>query len=262
MPAIRLTELRREMEALAGLWGEPQAFAARLAALLQRYGDRIYRPGQSAAAPATPAYHLPPAAFQLIWQHLRQAALQRPAEALPLAQALWQEAHLEPRLLAARLLGLAPPTAEARTRFWAWLQEAQDPRVQQALLHQGSLRMVREVPAAFLEDIQNHLNASRRSALLALAVLAAEPTFENGPALYRVLRPALLQLRPEERPEATQVLRTLAQRWPQEVGLFLQRVWQEAQGDAAHAAPLAWVLRRVVAQLPPETRPSLPPARP
>lgn len=256
MPAIRLTEFRRDVGAALAHLDEPQTCAQALSQLMARHGTPLYRAGQSVAQRTLPAYHLPPAAFSLMAQSLHQAVRRQPQAALPLAQALWADAHLEPRLLAARLIGLAPPDAAALTQFWTWLAEAQDADLRQALLTQGSQRFVHETPQAFLAQAVQALarpGIERRTALLALTALVDSPAFEAGPALYRALRPVLLHLEPEERPEAARLLQALAQRWPQEVGPFLSRVWGEAAAEDK-AEALAWVIRRVLPHLPLESR--------
>ena len=255
MPAVRLVTLRREMTPLWGLLDDPAAFAQHLRHLFSRYANPTYRAGQAVASSLLPAYHLPPAAFNGIWQGLRQQVSRRPERALPLAQALWNEAHLEPRLLAARLLGLAPPEEAVLAQFWSWLAAASDPQVQRALLEHGSARLVAEAADAFLQHVAQILpqpGPLRRLALQALVALVNHPSFENAPPLYRALRPVLLDLDPDERPEATALLQALARRWPQEVNAYLRRVWGEAASRPG-AATLAWVIRRVLPYLPPES---------
>lgn len=252
MPAIRLTEFRRDLGAALVHLDAPDRCARALSALMARHGTPLYRSGQH----VLPAYHLPPAALNLLWQSLRQAVARHPKAALPLAQALWQDPHLEARRLAARLLGLAPPEEATQAQFWAWLAEAQDPNLRQALLTQGTSRLVQETPEAFFAQAAQKLSQpgpARRLAFQALTALVASPTFENGPALYGALRQALLHLTSEERPEAAQLLQTLAQRWPQETSPFLWRVWNEG-ADGERAPLLAWVIRRVLPHLPPESR--------
>ncbi len=256
MPAVRLAEFRREVRAALARLNEPEACARALSQLMARYATPFYRAGQSATLPA---YHLPPAAFNLMAQNLRQALQRRIEAALPLARALWADEHLESRLLAARLLGLAPPEEATLAQFWDWLAQAADPDLRQALLTHGAGRLVRETPQAFFQSAVERLQQpglARRLALLALSALVRSPAFEEGPALYRALRPVLLHLDVEERPEAAQLLQTLAQRWPQEVGPFLARLWAEVTDEDA-AQALGWVLRRTLPHLPPERRQSL-----
>lgn len=252
MPAIRLTAFRQELGAALAHLEAPEACAQALSALMERHGTPVYRAGQR----VLPAYHLPPAALNLLWQSLRRAVLQRPAAALPLAQALWQDPHLEARHLAVRLLGLAPPDEAAQDLFWAWLAEAQDPDLRQALLTQGTPRLVQETPEAFFAQAAQRLkrpSPERPLAFQALTALVASPAFENAPALYDVLRRALRHLTNEERPEVAQLLQALARRWPQETSPFLWRVWNE-EAESEKAPLLAWVIRRVLPHLPPEIR--------
>ncbi len=256
MPAVRLTELRREIGALLAHTADPSAFARHLRAWLERYGERVYQPGHTLSPPLLPAYHLPPAAFKFLWQALRQNVAAHPDRALPLAEALWQEEHLEPRLLAARLLGMAPPDEAALERFWAWLNAVPEPRLQEELITHGAVRLVAETPQAFLQQALQalpHPGASRRLALQALVALVRSPAFEAAPRIYHALRPVLLELDPAERPEAAILIQALAQRWPQEVGPFLRRVWVEAL-ERPQQDTLAWVIRRVLPYLPEASR--------
>ncbi len=256
MPAVRWETLRREAQALAAHAHDPAAFDAAWGEVLERYADRTFRPGREAEVPRLPGYHLPPALLLGLWQGLRAHLNSRPALALPLAEALWARPDLESRLMAARLLGLAsvqPPEPVLR-RFWDWLAAAPTPDVAAALLEHGTVRLVEEASRPYLEAVGNMLAGEADAALglRALIPLLEAPQFENLPRVLRFLAPLLSPPDPALRPELAAVLRVIARRWPEEALPFLRSLWR-THPDAT----LAWLLRRLLAVLPPETAQTL-----
>ena len=248
MPAVHWETILQEAQALAASSGEPQAFLAQWEALLARYANRTLRPSQTAPPSPLPAYHIAPAVFGAVWQALRAHLLLRSEAVLPLADALWGHSALESRLLAARLLGIAPPDEEALQRFWAWLESAPPP-VQQALLQHSTARLIAEAPQAYLDALAVRLAepAQARLGLLALPPLLAEPTFENLPRVFRLVTPLLEIPHPDLRPELAAVLQAAARRWPEETAPYLRGLWLAQPHDT-----LAWLIRRALPAFPPE----------
>ncbi len=251
MPAVRWEAIRQEAQALAARSGDPEAFAAAWEDLLNRHADRTFRPGQAVSPVRMPTYHLPPSVLTAVWQGLRGHLESRPALVLPLADRLWARPDLESRLLAARLLGLAPtdPPEPPLERLWAWLQASPAPEVTDALLQFGTIRLVTEAPQAYLDAAAQALTEPDRAALglRALIPLVQAPKFENLPRVLKHLTPLLTPPEADLRPELVTLLRALVIRWPEEMLPYLRSVW--------HTSPsplLAWLIRRVLPLFPPE----------
>ncbi len=256
MPAVRWETLRQEAQALAASTGQPEAFLAQWEHLLSRYADRTRRHGQGVSPLRIPAYHLAPAVLATVWQGLRLHLENRPDLVFPLADALWARPDLESHLLAARLLGIAPvtPPNEALHRLQDWLSYAPDPAVTQALLRHATLRLAAEAPQAYLRAVADGLALAETTplALQMLVPLLQNPDFENLPAVLRYLTPLLTPPNKAWHPELTAVLRAMARRWPEEITPYLRNLWQSTPSDN-----LAWLIRRVLAWLPPAQAASL-----
>ncbi len=249
MPAVRWEVIRQEAQRLATLAGTPPAFAAGWEALVERYADRNYRRGQDVPPPRLPMRRLPPAVLSAVWQTLRGHLLLRPEFVLPLADHLWPRGDWESRLLAARLLGLAPvtPPQPVFQRLMAWLQVTSDPPLLDALLQEGTARLLEEAPAAYLDAVQAALREPRQSVygLQLLQPALEKPTFHNAPRVFNALEPLLTPPEKGHRPYLAAALRVLARRWPQETAPFLRSLW------LAHpSAELAWLIRRALPHFP------------
>ncbi len=256
MPTVHWEDIRREAQRLAASSGEPQAFLQQWEALLDRYANRVFRPGQSLPPDTLPTYHIPPAVLSAVWQALRAHLHTREPLVLPLADALWAHPARESRQLAARLLGIAPvqPIAPVMARLWQWLETAPTPDLQRELLQHGTLRLVAEAPKAYLDAIVEALATPPRArlGLAALPPLLASPAFENLPRVFRWLTPLLEAPDPDLRPELAAVLRAAASRWPEETVPYVRALWH------SHPSPtLAWLIRRLLPGLPAELAQSL-----
>lgn len=254
MPAVRLAELERETAAWAVYWGDPEALAEAVTALLTRYANPRYRAGHGVAVAQTPAYFVPPMVLEGAWRALRRLAEAAPEAAWDHAAALWRRGALEPRVLAARLLAVGVPQAEAALqRLEAWLGEATALDTRQALLEHAAVALARRYPAAYAAHFTARLQAEtasqRRAAWEALAVLVAHSPFDNTPRLFGPLTQALAGLDPEHRPEALGLLQAVARRWPWETGPLMRRVLAHQPTPAG-----LWVLQRVLPLLPPVSR--------
>ncbi len=244
MPALKLETLRREAQALAALAEDPAAFVSRWQEMGEEYADRTRRAGQAVKRPTLPVLHLPKALMNAVEQAVRGRLAAEPELALPLADALWEQENWESRLLAAKILGFAPPQAadEVFERLWRWAETAATPELREAVINHGSARLAAEAPTAYLNALLPHLR-NRETAALALQALLPllnSPRFVSTPPVFDALLPLITPPPPELRPELAAVLRALARRWPRETAPFLQTALSLAPGPQ-----LDWLVRRV-----------------
>ncbi len=127
MTAIDLTRLQKQIGELVSLFSEPTAFIKTLHEILDFYERRAYRPSR-VLVPKTfmRSYNLPAQVLPLIEIGLKESASLRPAEALALAQTLWQDPYYEARELAALVLGQLP--AEVSADVLSTLRPGSPPR--------------------------------------------------------------------------------------------------------------------------------------
>ena len=123
MPAINPERLKRETAELTACFSDPEKFVHVLEDLLDRYADRVRRPGQTGSpAPLLPAFKVAPPVMRQILLTLTPLAETDSLAALALADALWEKPTLETRQIAIRLLGLIPANDpdQILTRVQKW----------------------------------------------------------------------------------------------------------------------------------------------
>jgi hypothetical protein len=202
MPAIELARLKIQAARLAEKFGEPEAFLRDLNELLGFYTNRTMRAAQIAQRLSVPTYSTPRPVLRQIERELVVFAEERPGEAITLVRVLWEADSLESRLLAAFLLGSLPPASaiSALAILPAWLNQATDKQIRVALLTNALARLRREKPEEFFSILEDWLGSRQPTSqvwgMQALIPLLQDPQFENLPAAFRILRPAILAAGP------------------------------------------------------------------
>ncbi len=258
MPAINLARLKTQTARLSEKFSEPEAFVRALNELLDFYTNRTIRSTQIAQRLSVPTYRTPAPVLRQIQAELVSLAGTRSIEAIALTNALWKAGTFEARLLAAYLLGSIPPAQAipALTRLPDWLAQSTDKEIRSALLTDAFARLRRENPEALFILLEDWLKSPRSSmqvwGLRALIPMVTNPQFENLPAVFRILRPAVQSAGPVTQLELQACLATLEQVSPIETLAFLR----ENIGD--NPAPLMLrTFRRILSGLSPELQAGL-----
>jgi hypothetical protein len=248
MPAINLARLKIQAGRLAEKFTEPDQFIRALNELLDEYTNRTIRARQVAQRLSLPTYHTPAPVLHQVQSELTRLAGQYPGQAVALTDALWKAGTLESRLLAAYLLGTIPldQALPSLTRLPDWLAQSPDKEIRAALLCDALARLRRENPATLLILLEDWLSSSRSSlqvwGLQALIPILNEPGFENLPAVFRILRPAILSAGPATQLDLQACFAALDQVSPTETLAFLREI------ITAHPVPL--MLRTIRRTLP------------
>jgi hypothetical protein len=258
MPAINLARLKTQAARLSEKFSEPEAFIHDLNELLDFYTNRTIRVTQIAQRLSLPTYRTPAPVLRQIQAELVPLADSRPIEAIALTEALWNAGSFEARLLAASLLGSIPLAQAFPTlsRLPDWLAQSTDKEIRTALLTDAFARLRHENPEALFILLENWLKSPRYSlqvwGLRALISLLTDPHFENLPAVFRILKPAIRSAGPVTQLELQACLATLGQVSLTETMAFLR----EIIGD--NPAPLMLrTFRRILAGLSPELQSGL-----
>src|SRR5574340_682382 len=113
MPAIDLARLRKQAARLAEFFFLPDEFLKHLHEMLEFYVNRSLRKVDNVAPGSVlSTYRTPPIVIRQIELELSDIAADNPAQALDLADLLWDQGYLEMHMLAAFLLGRIPPHGE------------------------------------------------------------------------------------------------------------------------------------------------------
>ena len=258
MPAINLARLKIQAARLAEKFGEPQAFLLSLNELLGFYTNRTIRAAQIAQRLSVPTYQTPRPVLRQIEGELVLLVENQPDEAIKLSDALWKAGSLESRLLAAYLLGNLPPdrAISALTRLPEWLKQSKDKEIRTALLSDAFSRLRREYPEAFFSILEGWLASPQSTmqiwGMQALIPLLVDPQFENLPAIFRILHPAILAASPASQLDLQACLVALERCSPTETTAFLREVLRGNPG-----AGMLRIFRRILPGLSPDLQETL-----
>ena len=258
MPAINLARLKTQAARLSEKFGEPELFVRELNELLDFYTNRTIRSTQIVQRLSLPTFRTPAPVLRQIQAEIGSQAETRSAQAIALTNALWKAGSLEARLLAAYLLGSIPPVQAipALTRLPEWLAQSTDKEIRTALLTNAFARLRRENPEALFILLEDWLKSPRNSlqvwGLRALIPMLTDPHFENLPAVFRILKPAVRSAGPVTQLELQACLATLERVSLTETLAFLRDIITD------NPAPLMLrTFRRLLAGLSPELQAGL-----
>jgi len=256
LPAIQIARLKQQLAALFTQVNQPEAFALGLRKLFDLYADRTYRAGQSTPpASRIPSYHIPPLVMLQLKTDLRRVCLHQPDAAIHLAQTLWADPMLEPRLLAVSILGQMPAShVEAVSQeLVKWCLTESDRSLRSALLTEGasSLRLFahQQWMSVIRDWIDSKDDQKESMALQALLPFVNDPQFINLPAVFSALQPLLNAPGASLQTDLQAVLEGCIQRSAVETGFFLR------QSLAVNPSPeLIRLVRRLLPLLPPTSQ--------
>jgi hypothetical protein len=258
MPAINLSQLKTQAARLSEKFSEPDAFIRDLNELLDYYTNRTIRARQVAQRLALPTYHTPAPVLRQIQAELVSMAGIHPEQANALIESLWEAGSLESRLLAASLLGSIPldRALPSLASLPGWLAQSTDKEIRTALLTDALARLRRENPEGFFSLLEDWLKSPRNSlqvwGLQALIPILTDPKFENLPAVFRILKPAVLSAGPVTQLDLQACLATLEQVSRTETLAFLREIVSDDPSPL-----MVRTIRRILPALSPDIQAGL-----
>lgn len=237
MPAAELSRLRVQINKLIARFSDPVGLRSELRDLLELYANRSYRPGQAVQVQSIlPSYRVAPLIMSQLELELSKTCQEQPQAALNVVEALWQDSYLEPRLLATTLLGAIPAnegTAVAQ-KLSEWARPDENSRMLDALFSKGTLELRRLAPNYLLALAEKWLSSTSRETqplgVRMLVPLIQDPTFENLPAIFRLLSPPMQVVTSEMHTDLQIAIEALVKRSPTETAFFLRQVLAMGMG--------------------------------
>jgi hypothetical protein len=235
MPAVELTRLKKQADELADCFYQPVEFKRLLLDRLEFYADRVTRPGNMAKpAPLIPHFGVPDLFMQAVEQVLQKPSAENPNAALQLVEMLWTDPHLEPRLLAAALIGMAarnnPDAAASLLVQYCVPQE--NPLVQEALLQRSGLQLRAANLQVWFDLVERWISSETLAQQLigfkALQGVIDDRSFENLPVVYRLLTIPLETTNRATHHDLETLIILLARRSPVETAYFLRQCYTRA----------------------------------
>ena len=258
MPAINLAKLKTQAARLAEKFGEPEAFLHDLDELLDFYTNRTIRATQVVQQLSLPTYRTPRAVLRQIESELVELTESRTTEAATLTISLWEAGTLEARLLAAHILGNIPSSQaiSVLSRLAEWLNQSTDKEIRIALLTDALARVRRENPDTFFIILERWLANPQPLiqvwGLQALIPLLKDSHFENLPAVFRILRPAILAASPATQLDIQACLEALESVSRTETMAFLREIIHDDPKPA-----MLRIIRRILPALSSELQDGL-----
>ncbi len=259
MPAVELSRLRKQAEELAGCFSQPADFRRLLLDRLEFYADRVTRKGDMVRpAPLIPRYGVPPLFLQSLEQALQKPAEDSPMDALTLAEELWGESYLEPKILSASLIGLAArkePRAAAEYLV-RYCTPQENPLVQEALLQRSGNPLREASLQVWFDLVERWVNSELLSQQLigfrALQGLIEDRDFENLPVVFRLLTNPAETANRSTLHELEKLIILLARRSSVETVFFLRQCYNRS-GNVM----LARLIRKCLPEFPADMQSSL-----
>ncbi len=231
MTAVQLPRLKSQLDELTWKFSRPEDFRRGVNDLFDLYADRSYRAGQMVqSGRGIQAYHIPQLVVRNLEQELIRHIQENPGAALAAADALWKDPYLEPRLVAAYLLGQAPadPPEPVIDRLKDWCKPKLERQALEALLDRGCARLRKEAAPAWFQLLQGWLDTYRSEyeaiALKALLPAVRDREFENLPPVYQMVSPLMQSSSTGLLGELEAIIGALARRSPTETAYFLRQV--------------------------------------
>ena len=253
MPAFQLAKLKSQINDLGDSFTRPKEFRQGLKDILEKYANWGYRPGlEVTSVSLIPSYHMPPLVLHLIEQEIIKLSQKYPGAAISLADNLWQDEYLEPRLLAVTLLGqctLSPPEPVIN-RIREWGMPGEEKRILDALFESGTINIRKKLPEQWLGLIEGWIvdgDASYQAlGIRALLSIISDSQFANLPPVFRMLGMVFQRSNADQYPVLEDVFEALAYRSPSETAYFLR---QQLTSDSSNDV-ISHIARRTMSYLP------------
>jgi hypothetical protein len=215
MPAIQISQLRAKVKLLTGLLDSPGKLLPELLRFYSAYSDLTFQSNSlSVKAGTLFAFRTPALMNREIEIAFSKFALTQPDQLCEFIDLLMKCPELEPRQLAATLLGALPAEYFDRVipRLTTWANEIADPEDLTWLFTRATANLRREKPEIWLSMLQQWLESSdeksRVIAVYGLSSMITDSSLTSLPLIFKHLQPLLL----EENSKISVYLETIIER--------------------------------------------------
>jgi len=259
MPAVPLNQIQAQIAELSWKYTRAPEYVEGLRDLFNQYGSLVFKKGQvTRKLRAYPSFHVPPVLMNQLEMSLIANHRRYPQASLALVDALWQEEMIEPKTLAAALLGRvdAGGPEPIMQRILLWCQPDLHPLVQEVVFDHATLTLRERYAAVWLAQIEawadHPTQTIQNMGLRAMLPLAKDRQFNNLPPLFRLLTPLVQSFTPDQQPVLAELLTALVRRTPVEMSFLLRQICQRGVSSASLR-----MLRRLLPIFPPHEQEQL-----
>lgn len=239
MPAIELSRLRAKVKLLTGLIEDPPRLLRELLQFYASYSDLTFQSGTFSVKTGNLfAFRTPPLINHEIENTFANLTSTYPMRIVELIDLLRQCVELEPRQLAATLLGALPSEHFDKVipRLSAWALSVKDPEDLSWLFGRGTINLRKEDPEKWLSLLQHWLEASddssRSIAVYGLSSMISDSSLSSLPLIFKHLQPLLLEEDVKVSPYLETIIERLIEKSEVETLYFLKQTLQKS-GDPA-----------------------------
>lgn len=259
MPAVDRTRLQTQIRLVTQHFASANEFVKRLSELFEYYSDRSFaQPGQNQLLATSDTYNVTPLVMRQFEFAFSQLCRENPLSTLDVIDRLWQERKMEPRRLAAYLLGKMPSEYSQQTieRLEKWSIPTEDRDLIQYLQTAGSEGLRHEAIELWLNQISLWLESKQSHdqifGLQSLIPLIEDEDFHNLPRIFALIQPFVRQPASRSLFALQKVLEALAKRSPVETVFNLKLILR-----TKFAPDVPRLMRRLIAAFPEEQAQSL-----
>jgi hypothetical protein len=259
MPAVELTRLHTQIQLALKEFSSAEQFVKQLSTVYEFYSDRTFDPLAAGKRPlSADAYNVPSLINRQFELEFGKLCQDNPLSSMDVIDRLWEETKLEPRQLAAALLGKIPLeyTDQIIQRLKDWSLPTEDRDLIAFLQDRGSIRLRKEAVEKWLTVIQSWLESKdsydQVFGLQSILPMIKDPDFHNLPRIYDLItliitKPGARVLSPLQRD-----LQALASRSPVETVFYLKSILAQP-----HSPEIPRLFRRLLPFFPLEQELSL-----
>jgi hypothetical protein len=231
MPAVQLVRLKSEIAALNQSFSQPAVFYRRLYDFLETNSNRVYRAGQSVASnKQVTRFHVPPIIMNQLEAEIIQLSRLDRKPSLALVDQLGHAPYWEIKYLACCILGNVDPNPpeEVLQVLNTWLTPHLEADLQEMIFSKATLSLRSTYPQLWQRTIETWLENLRPSyqvmGLRALFSLAKDPSYDNLPFIYKLIRDPIIRSTHLLRPALLQISQVLMDRSPTETTFFIKQI--------------------------------------
>jgi len=259
MPAVELSRLHTQIQLAARNYSSAEQFVKDLRGIYELYSDRTFNPLAAGKRPlSADAYNVTPLINHQFEFEFGKLCNDNPLSSLDVIDRLWEETKLEPRQLAAALLGKIPidHTEKIIYRLKDWSLPTEDRDLIVFLHDKGTIRLRKEAVDKWLGVIRDWLESKdpydQVFGLQSLIPLIGDPTFNDLPKIFELFSLVIAYPGTRLLSPVLKTIEALAERSPVETVYYLKTIIAKP-----HSAELPRLLRRILPVFPPEQANSL-----
>ncbi|MHC1740724.1 MAG: DNA alkylation repair protein [Anaerolineaceae bacterium] len=259
MPAVELAHLRTKIHLLTEHYASPVEFVKGLCDLYEFYSDRTFTQSDAGRRTLTlPGYNVTPLINRQFELEFGKLCQDNPLSSLDVIDELWKQPKLEPRRLAAFLLGKIPldHSDQVIVRLKVWSTPEEDNDLLKYLHDYGSLLLRRQDSEKWLGVIRTWLESKSSQdqlfGLQSLLPLINDPDYVDLPEVFDLISLELVSPQPRITHTLQTVIEALAKRTPFETVYLLKKVLLQS-----HSKELPRLLRRLIPAFPDNQQSSL-----